>query len=85
MAVARRLQKALEPEFTLPGILVPILASFGIACGTPQITADELISSSDSAMYESKQAHWVNARPKAMRWGIYRALLDAYRRIELIT
>jgi len=57
MAVARRLQKALEPEFTLPGISVPIVASFGIACGTPQITADDLISSSDSAMYESKQAH----------------------------
>lgn len=57
MAVARRLQKALEPEFSLPGVSVLIVASFGIACGTPQITADELISSSDSAMYESKQAH----------------------------
>jgi len=55
MAVARRLQKALEPEFSLPGISVCIVASFGIACGTPQVTADELLSYSDSAMYESKQ------------------------------
>jgi len=55
MAVARRLQNALEPEISLPGISVRIVASFGIACGTPQVTADELLSWSDSAMYESKQ------------------------------
>ena len=57
MAVARRLQTALQPEFPLPGISVPIVASFGIACGAPHITADELITQSDSAMYESKQTH----------------------------
>jgi len=57
MAVARRLQKALQPEFPLPGTSVRVVASFGIACGAPHITADELISRSDSAMYESKQAH----------------------------
>ena len=56
MAVAQRLQKALEPELALPGIAVNIVASFGIACGTASVTADELISSSDAAMYESKQA-----------------------------
>jgi diguanylate cyclase (GGDEF)-like protein len=57
MAVARRLQIALGPEFFLPGIAVSIVASFGVACGTQSVTADELISRSDSAMYESKQAH----------------------------
>jgi diguanylate cyclase (GGDEF)-like protein/PAS domain S-box-containing protein len=57
MVVARRLQKSLTREFTLPGISVHIVASFGIACGTPEVTADELISSSDSAMYESKHAN----------------------------
>jgi diguanylate cyclase (GGDEF)-like protein len=56
MAVAWRLQHALDSEFVLPGISVNIVASFGIACGTQLITADELISKSDSAMYESKQA-----------------------------
>jgi diguanylate cyclase (GGDEF)-like protein len=57
MAVALRLQTALEPEFSLPGIAVHIVASFGVACGTQSVTADELISRSDSAMYVSKQAH----------------------------
>jgi diguanylate cyclase (GGDEF)-like protein len=57
MAVARRLQTALEPEFSLPGITVNIVASFGVACGTKAVTADELISRSDSAMYQSKQAN----------------------------
>ena len=56
MAVARRLQQALEPEFPLPEMTVKIVASFGIACGTTGVTADELISISDSAMYESKHA-----------------------------
>ena len=56
MAVAWRLQSALESEIVVPGISVNIVASFGVACGTPMVTADELISRSDSAMYESKQA-----------------------------
>lgn len=55
MAVGWRLKNALEPEFSLPGIVVNIEASFGIACGTRSVTADELISRSDSAIYESKQ------------------------------
>ena len=57
MALARRLQGALEPEFALPGLSVRIVASFGVACGTAGVTADELILRSDSAMYESKRAH----------------------------
>jgi diguanylate cyclase (GGDEF)-like protein/PAS domain S-box-containing protein len=56
MTVALRLQEALMPEISLPGLSVGIIASFGVACGTPFITADQLISESDAAMYQSKQS-----------------------------
>jgi diguanylate cyclase (GGDEF)-like protein/PAS domain S-box-containing protein len=56
MTVARRLQDALMPEISLPGLSVGIIASFGVACGTPFITPDQLISNSDAAMYRSKQS-----------------------------
>jgi diguanylate cyclase (GGDEF)-like protein/PAS domain S-box-containing protein len=54
-AVARRLEIALEDEFRLPELTVRVVASLGVACGHPGATADELISISDTAMYESKQ------------------------------
>ena len=54
--VARRLEMALEDEFRLPEITARVVASLGVACGHLGATADELISVSDSAMYESKQA-----------------------------
>ena len=54
-AIARRLQAALDMEFRLPEATVHVFASLGVACGGPGSTADELISRSDTAMYESKQ------------------------------
>jgi diguanylate cyclase (GGDEF)-like protein/PAS domain S-box-containing protein len=56
LEVARRLDKVLKPAFCLSDISVRVVASLGIACGTPGVTADELISCSDSEMYEVKQA-----------------------------
>ena len=54
-AIARRLQAALDREFRLPEATVHVFASLGVACGGPGSTADDLISRSDTAMYESKQ------------------------------
>jgi diguanylate cyclase (GGDEF)-like protein/PAS domain S-box-containing protein len=55
-AIARRLREALDDELYLPGVTVHVFASLGIACGGPEATVDDLISRSDAAMYESKQA-----------------------------
>ena len=69
--VALRLQEALMPEIFLPGLSVGITASFGVACGTPFVTADQLISDSDAAMYQSKQSgsggHLTLAGPSSIR------------------
>ncbi|MFZ0666663.1 MAG: sensor domain-containing diguanylate cyclase [Acidimicrobiales bacterium] len=56
LAVAERLREALCEEFDIQGTLVRIRASMGVACGGPGSTVDDLISSSDAAMYESKQS-----------------------------
>ena len=54
--IARRLQAALAKGFRLPDTTVRVVASLGVACGGPGATVDDLISRSDSAMYESKQS-----------------------------
>ncbi len=55
-AIALRLREALDEELYLPGVTAHVFASLGIACGGPGATVDDLISRSDSAMYQSKQA-----------------------------
>jgi diguanylate cyclase (GGDEF)-like protein len=56
MSVTERLTTSLNDEFRLPAGKVRIMASLGVACGEPGATVDDLISRSDSAMYESKQS-----------------------------
>jgi diguanylate cyclase (GGDEF)-like protein/PAS domain S-box-containing protein len=54
LALARRVQEVLREEYLLPGPTVSITASVGVACGTRGVTADELVSCSDAAMYKAK-------------------------------
>jgi diguanylate cyclase (GGDEF)-like protein len=56
LALAARLQEALDAEFHLAQVTLRARASLGVACGRRGVTADELISCSDSAMYKAKRA-----------------------------
>lgn len=55
LALARRVQSVFETPFHLSGMSVTMTASVGVACGGPGVTADELVSCADSAMYDAKK------------------------------
>ena len=55
LALARRIQGAFQEGFHLSGLTVAMTASLGVACGKPGVTADELVSRADAAMYEAKK------------------------------
>ncbi len=55
LALARRVQSVFEAPFNLSGMSVAMTASVGVACGGPGVTADELVSCADSAMYDAKK------------------------------
>jgi diguanylate cyclase (GGDEF)-like protein/PAS domain S-box-containing protein len=55
LALARRVQSVFEDPFHLSGISVNMSASVGVACGGPDVAADELVSCADSAMYDAKK------------------------------
>lgn len=56
LALARRVQSVFEDPFHLSGLSFAMTASVGVACGRPGVTADELVSCADGAMYEAKKA-----------------------------
>jgi diguanylate cyclase (GGDEF)-like protein/PAS domain S-box-containing protein len=56
LGLARRVRAMFEEPFQLPGMSVSITASVGVACGAPGVTADQLVSCADSAMYDAKKA-----------------------------
>jgi diguanylate cyclase (GGDEF)-like protein/PAS domain S-box-containing protein len=56
LGFARRLQEAFSEPFELSGMSIPITASVGVACGAPGVTADQLVSCADCAMYDAKRA-----------------------------
>jgi diguanylate cyclase (GGDEF)-like protein/PAS domain S-box-containing protein len=55
VALARRVQGVFKDPFLLSGVTVAMTASFGVAFGAPGVTADELVSCADSAMYDAKK------------------------------
>jgi len=55
LALARRVQSVFEAPFYLSGMSVTMTASVGVACGEPGVTAEELVSCADSAMYDAKK------------------------------
>jgi len=67
LAVAHRLEAALDEPFRIAGTTMAATGSIGVAMGSPGVTVDELIARADSAMYAAKQsathrtvaaAHW---------------------------
>ena len=55
LALARRVQHSFREPFALAELDVAITASVGVSCGTPSVTAQELVSSADAAMYDAKK------------------------------
>ncbi|HEV3212041.1 MAG TPA: sensor domain-containing diguanylate cyclase [Acidimicrobiales bacterium] len=55
VSLARRVQSIFKEPFLLSGVSVAMTASLGVACGTPDVTADQLVSCADTAMYDAKR------------------------------
>jgi diguanylate cyclase (GGDEF)-like protein/PAS domain S-box-containing protein len=55
LALARRIQAAIRETFELPGVTVSMTASQGVARGRLGVTADDLVSCADAAMYKAKR------------------------------
>ncbi len=55
LALAERVRGIFADPFQLAGVSVAMTASLGVALGTPDTTAEELVSCADSAMYEAKR------------------------------
>jgi diguanylate cyclase (GGDEF)-like protein/PAS domain S-box-containing protein len=55
LGLARRVRAAFDAPFHLSGMPVSITASVGVACGAPGVTAEQLVSCADSAMYDAKK------------------------------
>ena len=57
LAIAERVDKRLRGNAHLArGITVPIAASIGVAWGTADVTADQLLAAADRAMYAAKRS-----------------------------
>ncbi len=54
LALARRMQGVFEDPYHLSGVSVDMTASVGVAFGAPGVTAEELVSCADGAMYDAK-------------------------------
>jgi len=52
--VAQKMIDALTPPFAVRGQEITIGVSIGIAIGTPEMTAEEIVKQADSAMYRAK-------------------------------
>ena len=52
--LANRVQGVFADPFHLSGVTVAMTASVGVACGAPGVTADDLVSAADRAMYAAK-------------------------------
>jgi diguanylate cyclase (GGDEF)-like protein len=55
LAMARRIRTVFDEPFHLPATSVTMTASLGVVCGAPGVTADQLVSSADDAMYDAKR------------------------------
>ncbi len=55
MLVAERVHNALSESFEVAGHSISVTASIGIALGSPDMTAAELLGEADEAMYEAKR------------------------------
>jgi diguanylate cyclase (GGDEF)-like protein/PAS domain S-box-containing protein len=55
LALARRIQEAIRQTFALMGVTVSMTASQGVARGRLGVTADDLVSCADAAMYRAKR------------------------------
>jgi diguanylate cyclase (GGDEF)-like protein/PAS domain S-box-containing protein len=55
LALARRIQAAIQESFELPGVTVSMTASQGVARGRLGVAPDQLVSCADAAMYKAKR------------------------------
>jgi diguanylate cyclase (GGDEF)-like protein len=55
LTLARRVQAVFDEPFQISGMSVAMTASLGVACGERGVTADQLVSCADSAMYDAKK------------------------------
>jgi diguanylate cyclase (GGDEF)-like protein len=56
LMLARRVQSAFNDPFHVVRTPISITASVGVTCGAPGVTAEELVTSADGAMYEAKRS-----------------------------
>jgi diguanylate cyclase (GGDEF)-like protein/PAS domain S-box-containing protein len=55
LALARRIQTVFKAPFQLSGPTLSMTASQGVACGKPGVSAEDLVSCADAAMYKAKK------------------------------
>ena len=55
LALARRVQRVFADPFHLSGMSVAMTASVGVTCGELAVTAEDLVSCADIAMYDAKK------------------------------
>ena len=55
LALARRVQEVFKEPFQLAGMSVSMTASLGVSCGARGVTAEQLVSCADGAMYDAKK------------------------------